>query len=91
MKPMIPFVHINGTSAEELIKQQQEVFRKANELLDALRQASPHARDYYPYASAAFTLASDQHREIFNQVNAIASRAEAIAVAVYEQCSKKGD
>lgn len=41
-----PFVNINGTSREALVKQASDVIDAAKALLDALGQACPHGRDY---------------------------------------------
>ena len=41
-----PFVNLNGTSREELIKQAFDVSSAAETLIQALRDAAPHGRDY---------------------------------------------
>ena len=48
MTPLItPTVHINGTSKQELVRQLTDAAEAARVLQNALRDASPNARDYY--------------------------------------------
>jgi hypothetical protein len=63
-KPVLPIVHLNGTSREALIEQRLEVVHKLREVLDAMYEAAPHIRDYYVGEPGLWgkALAQHQHR-----------------------------
>ena len=44
----LPSVHMNGTSKDELIRQNMDAYRAVETALDVLSKAAPHGRDYYP-------------------------------------------
>lgn len=47
MTPLImPTVHSNGTSKEELVRQHLDIMKAASDLLKALEAGTPHGRDY---------------------------------------------
>lgn len=58
---MIPTIHLNGTSREELIKQLLNASDALLVAIDKLGDASPHGRDYYPQGPDAFLKAHDEH------------------------------
>jgi hypothetical protein len=47
-QPVLPVIHLNGTSREALIQDRVKVGRAVNAALEALMQACPNGRDYYP-------------------------------------------
>ena len=57
----VPCVHTNGSGATALRDQAKDVYRAAHQLLDAMRQARPHGRDYYPLGANALKDAQDAH------------------------------
>jgi len=77
-----PYVNINGTAREELIKQAFDVSGAAEALIQALGRAAPHGRDY----QTAMTGAPYQHdrlvwegylntvRDIYNEYRGIGER-----------------
>jgi hypothetical protein len=60
---MIPTIHLNGTSREELIRQLQQAVTALTEAHRALENAAPHGRDYYPQGKGAIQQAVIEHRE----------------------------
>ena len=58
---MIPTVHLNGTSAGELIGQLEAASRALDTAIGALCEAGPNGRDYYPQGPAALTTAIGEH------------------------------
>lgn len=58
---MKPTIHTNGTARADLIVQYEEVYRAASELLEALSQACPNGRDYYPQGDNAVHTAIAEH------------------------------
>lgn len=59
---MTPTVHLNGTSKGELERQLENAVAKVREAIEALIDAAPNARDYYPQGSDAFATAQSEHR-----------------------------
>lgn len=57
-----PFVNINGDSSRSLIEQNLNVHQKLQEAIDAMRQATPHGRNYP--GSSSLQDARTEHLEI---------------------------
>ncbi len=57
-----PTIHLNGTSAERLYNDLDEARRAARDLLRALEDCAPNARDYYPQGADAFSRARMEHQ-----------------------------
>jgi hypothetical protein len=60
---MIPTIHLNDTSREELIRQLQRAVEALTDAHFALENAAPHGRDYYPQGEDAIQQAMADHRE----------------------------
>ena len=56
-----PTIHLNGTSSQELSRQLEKVYVACNDLIDALSNARPHGRDYYPQGDSALNEATKEH------------------------------
>lgn len=82
-----PIVHLNGTSAQELIDQQRAVLDAADTMLKALHAATPHGRDFYnkPGPENWAELARRAHAERIKAVHQIMEDALTIAMSVQEQ------
>jgi hypothetical protein len=48
MPLVVPFIHYNGTSANQLIENLLAVSHALNNAYAALKSAAPNGRDYYP-------------------------------------------
>lgn len=68
---ILPTVHINGTSREALSAQFAEVLKALQRALEAMADAAPNARDYYPQGESAFRLARAEHESRIACVRAI--------------------
>ena len=77
-----PTVHLNGTSREELEKQQMNVYNASRKLLEALACASPHARDYYVQDDMAAIEASREYSARFDAVAKIHNEAMEMLIAI---------
>ena len=75
---MAPTIHINGTSQEALSRQLEKVYVACTELIDALSEARPHGRDYYPQGDSALTQATKEHQARIDAV--IRIREEALEI-----------
>jgi hypothetical protein len=76
--PQFPHVHLNGTSREELLKQQIDVLDAINALDKALIAAQPHGRDYY-LTSGAIEQATKEYRANRAHMEAIQANYQSIA------------
>ena len=63
-----PLLSINGTSASALMQQQFDVCENASNLLNALREAAPHPRDYQGFP-ARYAVAREVHEAHCRVVN----------------------
>jgi len=59
---IIPTVHLNGTSAEDLVAQFHDAYTAIEAAQSALRQATPNGRDYYLQGDDALTQALKEHQ-----------------------------
>ena len=64
----IPTVHLNGTSPKELQEQIRAAIDALHLAVEAMRNAAPHARDYYPQGDDVYNVAATQH---YNRINKI--------------------
>lgn len=55
-----PTIHLNGTSARELIKIHERAFDAIQDALTALCACRPNGRDYYPQGPGALSAAIDE-------------------------------
>lgn len=73
-KLLVPTVHLNGTSGNDLLEQITEARRALRLAVEALHKACPNGRDYYPQSPQSIYEAVEQH----------AARAKAL-VGVYNE------
>jgi hypothetical protein len=82
---VIPRVHWNGTSRDELLKQLADARQAIHDALDALAKATPHGRDYYVISPEAITEARDAHFSRVNRLQEVVTELEQIADGVFAQ------
>lgn len=85
----IPTVHLNGTSANELLSQLKDAYSAVRQATEKLQRAAPHGRDYYVQNDRAYTLAREQHDQRLKALTDIASDLESIAIGVQDQVIDK--
>jgi hypothetical protein len=69
MNPVLPFVHLNGTSAQTLLDDALACRLALNEALKVLADRCPNSRDYYPHATqSAYNQAREHHAAIVRQL-----------------------
>lgn len=84
-KQPIPSIHSNGTSAEALLEQLEDASNALDNALEALSQAAPHGRDYYPQGAGAYHIAREDHMTRTKRVQQTRDEIHEIRLAVYEQ------
>ncbi len=82
MTLIVPTVHLNGTSKQELLDQLCEAITALHAAGKALARACPNGRDYYVQSATAIGQALDQHEARMNKLREIVTELEAIAEAI---------
>lgn len=81
-----PIVHSNGSGKENLLRELREAANTARKLLDQLRSAFPHGRDYYVSKDErAYEKARAEWIAREEAVGRVLSDLEHIVAKVYEQ------
>jgi pantothenate synthetase len=76
---MMPTIHLNGTSREELIEQHVAAVAALNRALEAMARAAPHGRDYYPQGAGAIQQAIQEHNDRVARVSLVFAELTEIA------------
>lgn len=79
-----PIVHRNGTSRQALLDQLCTAYRAVQDAINAVVQASPNGRDYYP-EPGRLQKAEAQYRARIEHLQAVADSLIAEAEAIQEQ------
>ncbi len=81
----IPTVHRNGTSKDELVRQNREARRALYAAREKLAQAAPNGRDYYTQGSTALQAAMNEHTARERKLSEVIDELDAIAEALADQ------
>jgi hypothetical protein len=77
---IVPIVHLNGTSREELVRVRVEAHRVLEDAYAALKRMAPNGRDYYP-VPGLMDRAVEQHS---HRLSVIGELIFALEKEVYE-------
>lgn len=80
---MKPTLHLNGTSRAALFNAYVEATFAVEAAIDAVADASPHGRDYYPQGEDAFDKARAEHNARLEALNKVANELHRLS----EHCS----
>lgn len=78
-KLMVPTVHSNGTSREELVRQLCDAGEAVATAVQAVYAAAPHGRDYYMQGPEALKQANAEHIERLRKLEAVYAELTALA------------
>jgi hypothetical protein len=81
---IIPTVHLNGTSREELVRVRCDVFHALRDVEKALCQMSPNGRDYY-VVPGSLRKAQAQHQRRMETIKSLMDELTAEAEAIQDQ------
>jgi len=81
---IVPTVHLNGTSRDELVAQLRTAIEAIHAAESALTKAAPHGRDYYPQGSDAIRVAQQEHAARLVKLQEIESELTEIALAIMD-------
>ena len=82
---IVPTVHLNGTSKDELLRQVRNADSWICRAMEALREAYPNGRDYYPQGPGALKQATEEHRARIDRLVDIRTELLALEAAIEEQ------
>jgi hypothetical protein len=87
--PVVPTVHLNGTSGEQLADGLARVWDALQDACRALRDAAPNGRDYYVQpdrnGKTALSLAVDQYRRRLEVLQALLAEVDAEREGIADQ------
>lgn len=75
---MIPSVHLNGTSKQELIRTNMAALLSVTAAISNVQKSAPNGRDFYPQSPDAITTAMAEHWERINKLKAVQEDFEKI-------------
>jgi hypothetical protein len=78
-------VHLNGTSKQGLLDQQVAIHDALGKVLEALRNATPHGRDYYTQDEGSFLRASTEHQARVATITKMQNEVFDIAFGITQQ------
>jgi len=82
---LVPTVHLNGTSKQELLDQVCNAIGALRDAGIALAKACPNARDYYVQVGNPINQAQEQHFDRMKKLGSIVLELETIADAIGDQ------
>lgn len=82
---IFPTIHLNGTSAQELLDQIDMAHAALIAAREELCKAAPNARDYYVQPGDAFGQANREHHARLSALNQIILDLSAIGENIYQQ------
>jgi hypothetical protein len=81
---MIPTLHLNGTSRDELMTQVCDAARALQAAMEALAQMAPNGRDYYVQSPDACAQAGREHRERIAKVKEVYDEVTRLGEAILD-------
>ena len=81
----VPTVHNNGSGEKNLTDQCSAVREALRIAMEAMRQASPHGRDYYTQKPGAFEKARSEHVARITKIQSVIDDTFAIHLAIVNQ------
>lgn len=83
-KIQLPTIHLNGTSLSVLTEQTQNARKALRDAIEALQEASPNARDYYPQGDAVVFAVQREHEQRISKLNDILLELDLLVNHLYD-------
>ena len=80
-----PTVHLSGTSAAALLEGYEAATAAVTAACNALRDAAPNARDYYPQGPDAWTKARDAYQDDLTALHNVLHHLQYLHESVCQQ------
>ncbi len=77
-----PVIHMNGTSAEQLLEGYAEMIYALNDALSAMHRNGPNGRDYYPNGDDSLLRAQREHKARIDAVTTVWKELSQIAETI---------
>lgn len=81
---ILPTIHHNGTSKDSLISDLCGVSAALELAYQAMKQASPNGRDYYPQGADAIGIATNEHMDRLRRLDALKTEIDTMTRAIDE-------
>jgi hypothetical protein len=81
MTIMIPTIHLNGTSRDELHEGYRTALFALDAAINAVSATAPNGRDFYPQGPDAINAATREHLKRMNELQAMRNDLETLALA----------
>lgn len=75
----LPTIHLNGTSKAALLDAYEAAGSAVLAASEALAEAAPNARDYYPQGDGAFKQAQEEHNVRMMKLNSVLFELQQLA------------
>ena len=85
---IVPVVNLNGSSADSLIQGYADALDALRDAIAAMRQITPHGRDYQTEERTVLIGAQNQHEARLQALDNIYRELQFIAGAIWEQKRK---
>lgn len=79
---ILPTVHSNGTSRDQLVQLRLDVVEPLRVAISALQMACPHARDFYPQEEGAYDFARGVWKGRMAKLHDLRAQLEAEALEI---------
>lgn len=76
---ILPTVHFNGTSRDELLRQHVDAIQTIHAAIEAVQRAAPNGRDYYLQGESAIGQALYEYRDRLKRLESVLSELNTIA------------
>ena len=86
---LVPTIHLNGTSGEDLLDQYASAVEAVREAIDAVCDAGPNARDYYVQGPDAALAAQREHEARVASIKRVRDDLAAIVEGIQDQIDAK--
>lgn len=80
-----PLVHLNGTSAKELMMDLHNAYEIVGDAFNALTGCGPNGRDFYPLGADAMASAEREHRERMKSLEHVQDELQSLIACIQEQ------
>lgn len=80
--PTIPTIHLNGTAQQDLLDSVCAAGSALQAAINALYDAAPNARDYYPQGPTAYQTARAEHDARIAKVRDVYRELETLSEAI---------
>jgi hypothetical protein len=84
-----PSIHLNGTPAERLLDQYCDAGKAIRQAIDALNDARPNPRDYYPQGDNAYATAAKEQEARLDKLREVLADMVALADYVQEEQDRR--